>query len=350
MQFALYEPGMGYYSAGARKFGIAGDFITAPEISSLFSACLGQVAADYLAANPAARVLEIGAGTGAMAAVVMRTLSRRGALPGRYSILEISGDLRARQRTYLQAEVPEHFDRFEWLDDFPGEPVDSLVLANEVLDALPFDRFMVDQGRVFSLDVTWDEAAGLQWCQNDAPDRLQRVAKELMSTAGPWPSPYRSEINTSLSPWLNSLSDSLRQGLVLFVDYGLPRREYYFPSRREGTLACHYRHRVHENPFFFPGLQDITAWVDFTAVAEVCDAAGMELAAYTTQAQFLLAANIESLVVQTTDEIERVRAAKALRTLMMPGEMGENFKVMALIKGSVEPPQSVGGRDLRHLL
>jgi len=350
MQLALYEPGLGYYSAGARKFGAAGDFVTAPEISPLFSSCLGRVVADYLSTSPESLVLEIGAGTGAMAAVVMRVLSERGRLPERYLILEVSGDLKERQRAFLQAEIPEQFDRFEWLEGFPQEPIDGLVIANEVLDALPVDRFVVDQGTVYSLGVT-NESHGMQWCRGEASSILRAAVTEVMKTSDSWPSPYCSEIPLFLSPWLASLSHSLRRGLVLFIDYGLSRREYFHPERSDGTLACHYRHRVHADPFFYPGLQDITAWVDFSAVAEAAESAGMQLAAYTTQAQFLLGAGIESLVDPSALPLsEQVNVARALRTLMMPGEMGEHFKVMALKRGSAELPGSVSGRDLRHLL
>jgi SAM-dependent MidA family methyltransferase len=350
MELALYEPGLGYYSAGARKFGASGDFVTAPEISPLFSRCIGRVAADYLSASRESRVLEIGAGTGAMAADIMVILNQRGAAPERYSILEVSGDLKERQRVYLQTKIPEQFHRFEWLDEFPRKPIEGVILANEVLDALPVDRFVVEQGRVYSLEVA-DGPTGLRWCRGDASDALRESVAGVMSAGGPWPSPYCSEIHSSLSPWLASLCDSLQRGLVLFVDYGLPRREYYYPDRCEGTLVCHYRHRAHDDPFFYPGLQDITAWVDFTAVAEAAEAAGMRLAAYTTQAQFLMNAGVDLLVGGgNQDPIRDLEAARDLRTLMMPGEMGEHFKVMALTRGSVSLPESLGGRDFRYRL
>ncbi len=352
MDLALYAPGLGYYSAGARKFGQAGDFVTAPEISPLFSACIARTAAEVLSACDGDVILECGGGTGVLAADLMTRLARLDSLPDRYMILEISADLRDRQRELISIRAPELAHRVVWLDELPTGGVTGLILANEVMDAFPLNRFRIGKTGPLSMGVV-NHQSGFDWAAQGASktvsDAVRGVEQHLDD---PLSVGYESEICLAIAPWIASLSDSLARGMILLADYGLPRREYYHPERRSGTLICHYRHRAHHDPFFMPGLQDISAWVDFTTVAEAADQAGLSVLGYTTQAHFLLnsglADEVDSLNID--DAPARVELASALRRLTMPGEMGEHFKLMALGRMLGEAPAGFHGRDLRHLL
>jgi SAM-dependent MidA family methyltransferase len=355
MRLALYEPGLGYYSAGARKFGAAGDFVTAPEVAPVFSRCLAVQCADVLRElGPDAEVLELGAGSGAMACDLLLELERRHALPARYSILDVSADLRERQRAALAAAAPHLLERVRWLDRLPAEPFDGLIVANEVLDALVVERFVVRGARVMALGVAHDAASGgLRFVERPAGSRLEQAVHRLEAELGrPLPDGYVSEINLGLDAWLEALGASVRRGVLLFIDYGLPRREYYAAERSRGTLLCHFRHRFHEDALARVGLQDITAWVDFTAVAEAAQAAGLDVAGYTTQAHFLIGCGLEEFVahVGDLDLVERVNLSRQVMVLTLPGEMGERFKVIALAKGYDAPLRGFGVRDLRHTL
>jgi SAM-dependent MidA family methyltransferase len=355
MRLALYEPGLGYYSAGARKFGAAGDFVTAPEVAPVFSRCLAVQCADVLRElGPDAEVLELGAGSGAMACDLLLELERRHALPARYSILDVSADLRERQRAALAAAAPHLLERVRWLDRLPAEPFDGLIVANEVLDALVVERFVVRGARVMALGVAHDAASGgLRFVERPAGSRLEQAVRRLEAELGrPLPDGYVSEINLGLDAWLESLGASVRRGVLLFIDYGLPRREYYAAERSRGTLLCHFRHRFHEDALARIGLQDITAWVDFTAVAEAAQAAGLDVAGYTTQAHFLIGCGLEEFVahVGDLDLVERVNLSRQVMVLTLPGEMGERFKVIALAKRYDAPLRGFGVRDLRHTL
>ena len=356
MRFALYEPGLGYYSAGARKFGAAGDFVTAPEVAPVFSRCVAVQCADVLRElGPEAIVLELGAGSGVMACGLLAELERRSALPREYWILDVSADLRERQREALAAAVPHLLARVRWLDALPEPPFDGLVVANEVLDALVVERFVVRNGEVRALGVGADGTGPLRLEERAAADELRRAVRHVEAELGgghAWPEGYQSEINLGLTGWLDSVAASLRRGVLLFVDYGLPRREYYAAERTGGTLLCHFRHRFHDDALTRVGLQDITAWVDFTAVAEAAQAAGLEVAGYTTQAHFLIGCGLEEFVanVEGLDLVERVNLSRQAMVLMLPGEMGERFKVIALAKGYEAPLRGFAVRDLRHLL
>jgi SAM-dependent MidA family methyltransferase len=356
MRFALYEPGLGYYSAGARKFGAAGDFVTAPEVAPVFSRCVAVQCADVLRElGPEAIVLELGAGSGVMACGLLAELERRSALPREYWILDVSADLRERQREALAAAVPHLLARVRWLDALPEPPFDGLVVANEVLDALVVERFVVRNGEVRALGVGADGAGRLRLEERAAADGLRRAVRRVEADRGgedAWPEGYQSEINLGLGGWLHSVAASLRRGVLLFVDYGLPRREYYTAERTRGTLLCHFRHRFHDDALTRVGLQDITAWVDFTAVAEAAQDAGLEVAGYTTQAHFLIGCGLEEFVanVEGLDLVERVNLSRQAMMLTLPGEMGERFKVIALAKGYDAPLRGFAVRDLRHLL
>jgi SAM-dependent MidA family methyltransferase len=351
MEMALYEPGLGYYSAGARKFGASGDFVTAPEVAPVFSRCVAAQCAQVLEALGGGDVLELGAGSGVMAADLLAELERRGCLPGRYRILDVSADLRERQHATLQGAVPHLLERVEWLDRLP-EAFEGVIVANEVLDALPVERFVLRGGEVNALGVTW-HFGRFEASEVRAPaalrDRVRAIEAEVDAA---FPDGYASEINADLGPWLASLADTLRRGVLLFIDYGLPRREFYALERSAGTLLCHYRHRFHDDPLLRLGLQDITAWVDFTAVAEAGLAAGLDLAGYTTQAHFLIGCDIGRYVsnVSDLDVVSRVNLSRQVMVLTLPGEMGERFKAIALARDCDVPLLGFATRDLRHAL
>lgn len=345
MRAALYEPGLGYYSAGAHKFGARGDFVTAPELSPLFSRCVAGQCAQVLAATGGDTVLELGAGTGRMAADMLLEFERLGHMPSRYCVLETSADLRARQQATLASLPAELADRVRWLDRLPETPLRGVIVSNEVADALPVQRFVAHRGAVFELGVSEKDGA----FADAARPADAELANFVSSLQVGHDDAYCSERNPQLGAWVASLSDALAAGMIMLFDYGFSRREYYLPERRSGTLRCYYRHRAHENPYFWPGLQDITAWVDFTALAEAASSAELAVAGYTTQAQFLLAAGIEDHVAQAYagDLQGQVELANGLRKLILPGEMGDAIKVMALTRSDTNVPDGFDGRDMR---
>jgi SAM-dependent MidA family methyltransferase len=350
MELALYEPGLGYYSAGARKFGAGGDFVTAPEVAPVFSRCMAGQCAEVLG-QQGGDVLELGAGSGAMAAAMLAELESLGALPERYFILDVSADLRERQRATLGAEVPRLLERIEWLDRLP-DGFEGVVVANEVLDALPVDRFAWRGGEARALGVVAG-VRGFEWADAAAGPVLGAAVDAIRRDCGAdWPDGYVSEVNTGLTPWLAAIGDALTRGVVLLVDYGLPRREFYAAERSAGTLLCHFRHRFNDDPFALPGLQDITAWVDFTAVAEAAQSAGLDVVGYTTQAHFLIGNDIAGRLqdVAGLDLVQRVSLSRQAMLLTLPGEMGERFKAIGLAKGYDAPLRGFAVRDLRHTL
>jgi SAM-dependent MidA family methyltransferase len=345
MRLALYAPGLGYYSAGATKLGSDGDFVTAPEISSLFSRCLARQCADVLRVT-GGEILELGAGSGRMAADVLTELAAIESLPDRYSILEVSADLAERQRARI-AELPRELaERVRWLDRWPERVMRGVVLANEVLDAMPVERFVL-RNRPSGIDV---RALGVGLCEDGfewretspTPELMHAVADIVEALPMPLPDGYVSEVCLAFHPWMASLAAQLETGVALLIDYGLPRAHLYHPDRAEGTLRCHFRHRAHSDPFINVGLQDITAWVDFTRVAEAADGAGLEVLGFASQAAFLIGAGMESLLsteMQLAGDDLRRQATLAgeARRLLLPGEMGEIFKVIALGRGYESP-------------
>ena len=342
MQRALYEPGLGYYSAGAEKFGPAGDFVTAPELSDLLALALVSQFESLLARLDEPVVFELGAGNGTLAADCLDALDACGHAHVRYRILEPSASLRARQEQRLR----RFGARVQWLDAPPTAPFAGLVLANEVVDALPANVFIVSGAQVLPLGVT-ERQGRLAWVPG-RPDPALTEAVWLIEAArgAALPDGYRSELRLSLDAWVRSVTAALRDGAFVVIDYGLVRREYYHDERNQGTLLGHYRQRALTDPFHLPGLTDITAWVDFSAVADACLAAGLGLSGFTTQGLFLAAALSGHAAL--TDKLANPRAAAALKTLMLPGEMGERFKVLLATRGS-EPP-TLAGRDLRNRL
>jgi SAM-dependent MidA family methyltransferase len=351
MEMALYEPGLGYYSAGATKLGSSGDFVTAPEISALFSRCLATQCAEILPRIADGQILELGAGSGVMASDVLTELDRQDCLPARYLILEVSADLRERQRQTLAALSPALAARVQWLEAWP-EHFRGVILANEVLDAMPVQRFRVRAGQINAIGVTW-QLGQLDWSETRADPALEGAVREIeRAVGGPLPDGYASEINLRLQPWITSLAAAMQEGVALFADYGLPRREYYRAERREGTLLCHFRHRFHDQPLINVGVQDIGAWVDFTAVAEAAVACRLGVGGFATQAHFLIGNGIEQLLAHLAAEDlpARLQLARQAMVLTLPGEMGERFKVIGLTANYPHAMRGFGVRDFSAAL
>jgi len=333
MELCLYTPGLGYYAAGQRKFGSGGDFVTAPEISSLFGRCLANSCKEVLDSLQGGDILEFGAGSGQLAIDLLGELERQACLPGRYLILERSAELRQRQQQALQKKLPQLLDRVVWIDALPEDGFRGVMLANEVLDAMAVERFQWD-GQAARLFHVCCEGDAFQWRLQQDRDDATAAVESLVSRCQLQPG-YISEANTLLSAWLQSVAAVLEQGVMLLLDYGYPRHEYYHPQRSSGTLMCHYRQRAHDDPFLWPGLQDITAHVDFTAVAEAALAADLEVTGYTTQTYFLLDCGLDNLLQQAgpTDSTHYIQLAQQAKTLILPGEMGERFKCIGLTRG-----------------
>lgn len=334
MRLALYAPGLGYYRAGTEKFGAAGDFVTAPEVSTVFGAVIGRQVLQVLDACAGDTVLELGAGSGRLALAVLRTLAAAGRLPERYLILEVSGELAARQKALFAGE-PELGARVEWLERLPAQPLRGVILANEVADALPVERFLRLGGETARMGVCV-RGGGFAWRRMPAPDWLAEKTAALAERYA-WPDGYASETCTELGHWVSALADSLERGALLLFDYGLPEREYYHAQRTMGTLICHYRHRAHADPFLWPGLQDISAWVDFSALARAAAGAGLELGGYCTQAHFLLGGGVGEALASAGSDLERLRIAGEIKRLTLPSEMGEAFKALALVRACPAP-------------
>ena len=348
MEMVLYEPGLGYYSGGLNKLGREGDFVTAPEVSSLFSGALALQVAEVLASLDGGDCLEFGGGSGAMAADVLLELERQGQLPGEYAILEISAELRDRQRKTLEARAGHLMDRVRWLDALPTG-FRGVVLGNEVLDAMPVRRFRIRDGEPRALGVGWDEAGRFVERETAADSEMRASVAHIQSlNRVELPEGYESEYNPNLPGWFAALGESLEAGAIFLLDYGHPGPEYYAPERSMGTLICHYRHRVHDDPFVYPGLQDITANVDFTAVTEAAVNAGLALAGYTSQANFLLGCGLSGLAESAMAEADtetQFALAGELKVLTMPNEMGERFKAIAFAKGEIPPLRGFSLRD-----
>lgn len=335
MELALYAPGLGYYSAGARKFGAAGDFVTAPELGGLFAQCVADSIAPVLQQlGPAAAMLEVGAGSGAFAEAALQKLQSLDALPARYAILEPSADLRERQRQHLQHHLPAQlWQRLHWLDG-PLQPAwDGVMFANEVIDALPTPRFSLQQGEVFEEHVALDADGSFV--------RIDRPADALLTAAvrhverqldAPFADGYRSELLPQLPYWVQAVIGGMDRGALLFVDYGHPRREYYQPQRSDGTLRAFRRHRLVDDMCAYPGLQDLTASVDFTALAEAGTGAGFDFAGYCTQASFMigngLQQNLAVAEAAAVDEAARYQLRQQAKQLTLPEGMGERFQAM----------------------
>jgi SAM-dependent MidA family methyltransferase len=344
MELALYAPGLGYYSAGSAKLGAAGDFVTAPELSKLFGRSLARQAAQVINQG-IPTLIEVGAGSGALAAELLTALEASGALPQHYFILELSADLRERQRERIAADAPHLLPRVAWLAALP-ERMDALLIANELLDAVPANLVRVHDGAIEEIGVV---LAG------DAFERSARPATGALLEAAKsqtLPEDYETEINLAARALVRSFATSIVRGAMFFIDYGFPAAEYYHPQRSRGTLMCHYRHHAHDDPLALVGLQDITAHVDFTAIADAGIDAGMRVLGYTAQAQFLINCGITDLLAQTPPDDVRTYAplAAQVQKLLSPAEMGELFKVMALARGIDGPLLGFVRGDRVHTL
>jgi len=350
MELALYAPGLGYYSAGGVKLGAGGDFTTAPELSDLYSSCVARQCAEILA-DTGGSILEVGAGTGRMAGVILQTLQSLGMTPERYAILEVSADLRARQQQRLSGLPQVLCERVIWLDHLPQAPWRGVILANEVLDALPCERFVIRDENVHALGVSVARTGRFFESEWPADAALtSEVAAISAALLQPLPAGYRSELCLRVGPWIAGVAQSLERGALLLFDYGLPRAHYYHPQRASGTLLCHFKQRAHDDPYVNVGIQDITAWVDFTRVAEAADAVGLQVRGFTTQAGFLLGTGIEELIGEPADTVVRARLAGEARQLLMPDQMGEIFKAMALTRDLDIPLAGFAVQDLRQQL
>ena len=344
MQLALYAPALGYYAAGSRKFGWEGDFVTAPEISPMFARCLAVQARQVLDAC-GGEILELGPGSGVLAADLYAELREQGVAPGRYRLLEVSPDLRERQQALIAQRFPDEQHRFEWIDRLP-EKTSGFVIANEVLDVVPFSLVHRHAGDILERGVILSDA-GFAFDDQPIPEGdLKRRARNVIP---PGDYDYLTEINLAAEALVRTVAQSLERGIALFIDYGFPEREYYHPQRSMGTMRCHYRHRFHGDPFFMPGLQDITAHVDFSAMARAAESAGAEVYGFTTQAYFLISCGLAVLVSGGDPgmTLSRLKATSAVHRLISPAEMGELFKVLAIGRGFEGPLQ--GFQSARHI-
>lgn len=346
MELALYAPGLGYYAGRKRKFGASGDFITAPESFPVFGPCLARTATEILESLGGGTILEVGAGSGKLAATILNELATSDALPDSYDILELSADLRERQAAAIEQAAPEHIARVRWLDRLPEPGFRGLILANEVLDAMPVERFKVDVEGIKRLGVTW-RSGRFDWVELPPPPAVvDRIAPLSLAPN------YVSEVGLAAEAWVRSAGERIGAGVLLLFDYGFPRAEFYHPDRASGTLMCHYRHRAHADPLILPGLQDITAHVDFTAIANAGAAVEMKLLGYTSQAAFLIGSGLEEFM--RTSDPNNVRAHLSLteqvKKLTLPHEMGELFKICALGRGTNKEPSAFAIQDRRSRL
>ena len=351
MHEALYAPGLGYYSAGATKFGGAGDFVTAPEVSPIFGRVLARQCAEVLSGVKNGAVLEAGAGSGKLALDMLAALEELGALPSTYNILEISADLADRQQRLLQDKLPHLLGRIHWLSELPGN-FDGVIVANEVADALPVERFVKRNAQVLQLRVSVGEG-GFEWSEAPASDQLsEAVAGIEADLERSLVDGYVSEVSLAAPKWIADLARSLRHGAMLLFDYGVSRREYYAPDRTDGWLRCHFRHHAHNNPLIYPGIQDLTAWIDFSSLADSAVKNGLEILGFQTQSQFLMGGGL-TIEMEGFSELpiaDQLALSGQIKTLTLPGEMGENFKCIGLGRGAISLPSAFQFADRTQTL
>lgn len=348
MHLALYSPEFGYYTGSRLPIGRNGDFITAPELTPLFGQTLANACLPVLTALHAPIMLEFGAGSGRLCVDILSHLETQAALPESYYILEVSASLKARQAHLIHTEIPHLASRVQWLTQFPSQPFSGILIANEVLDAMPVHRIVTTDNGLYESYVQLTPEGSLHECFKPCtnPRLLAYVSEHLPDL----PVPYSSEVNLFLDGWLQACSDFLDSGMVLLLDYGFPRHEYYHPDRDQGTLMAHTQHKAHADVFLNPGEQDITAHVDFTHVAEAGLSAGFNVSAYTNQASFLLAHGLLNLLDNLPQSPARTKATQAVKYLTHPSEMGELFKMMALTKGLESLPPTFCLYDKRASL
>ena len=345
MELALYAPGLGYYTAGAHKFGEGGDFITAPELSTLFGRTMARQLVEIMQAS-APHILELGAGSGKLALDILTELERLNALPESYSILEVSADLRARQQTLINSELPHLANRVHWLDTLPDN-ISGAVIGNEVLDALPVHLLHWTKDKIQEVGVSNKDHRFIWQDKPLETPALLEVVKNIHV-----PNDYLSEVSLTARGLVASLCERMDKGALLFVDYGFGAGEYYHPQRSRGTLMCHYRHHSHDDPFYLPGLQDITAHVDFSAVAEAAIDIGSHFLGYTSQANFLFNNGMTDFLGEVSPKDVKAYAplSAQLQKLTSPAEMGELFKVIALGMELDQPLAGFLRGDLSRLL
>ena len=351
MRSALYAPGLGYYSGGQHKFGEQGDFITSPEVGALFAQTLARPVSRVIKDIPGASVIEFGAGSGKLAADMLAELKHLQQLPDRYLIVELSAELQLRQKETIRQKVPELLERVHWLNRLPEKPLNAVVLANEVLDAMPVKRFLYQDGQLQQLGVEVSEQ-GLVCRYRNADEMLQQKFNELNIDQVLKDQVYSSEINLQIEPWVKSVSECINKGAVYLIDYGYARSEYYSAERSMGTFMGYYRHRSIDAPLWYPGLQDLTAFVDFTTVAEAAVENGFDVDGYTSQGNFLINCGLAEIVegISTETDIEYLKLVQQMKTISLPGEMGERFKVLGLSKGLDDNVPGFEMRDMRYCL
>ena len=361
MNIVLYQPGLGYYSGGLQKFGHRGDFVTAPEVSPMFGQCLAGQIYEVLktyqkTSGGSAYVLEFGAGSGVLAADVLLMLDDLGLMPAQYFILELSAELKRRQKETIKKKVPHLYNYVLWLDQLPDDINNVIIIANEVLDAMPVECFRVstkdDKNAVESLMVGFEENNLVSRYKAADCNTVDMITTLESRSEIVFSDNYCSEYNPAIKGWLSALDSKIKNQVILLIDYGYNEKEYYHPDRNNGTLMCYYQHRAHDDFFWWPGLQDITAFVDFTDIAYSAVELGVEVAGYTTQAAFLLANGLSELhASQVTDDVQQqIKLSQQIKTLTLPSEMGDRFKVMALTKNYDEPLTGFSMLDLRNRL
>ena len=347
MDLVLYEPGLGYYASGTRKFGRQGDFVTAPELGSLYGRCVARQVAQILAQLDGGSLLEFGAGSGALAATVLTELAERDSLPAEYLIVEVSPALRAQQQQTLAGQIEQNLVKVRWLDSLPESGFRGVILANEVLDAMPIIRFRVGaEGHMTAGVVRRNGHLDWSWQRDPSQDgRIDRLVQQYGLVAD-----YTSEVNPRAAAWMQTVGRVLDAGLILVMDYGYPGAEYYHYERSDGTLMCHYQHRAHMDPFLYPGLQDLTAHVDFSAVAAAGQLAGLDIAGFTSQEAFLLSTGVLDLVAHASSGPVNPKLSAELKQLTLSSEMGESFKALAMVKHIDTPLLGFSLRDRRVAL
>ena len=357
MNIALYQPAIGYYSGGLQKFGQRGDFITSPEVSPMFGQCIANQVSEILlnlrnTSGEEVYIIEFGAGSGVLAADVLLQLESIESLPDQYLILELSAELQQRQKETIRSKAPHLFELVQWLDRLPDDVTNAVIVANEVLDAMPVECFKVMANGIETLTIGFDNDELVSRYAPAAAEMIEKISTTEQRSEISFSDNYASEFNLAISGWLAGIESVIKNAVIFLIDYGYNEREYFHPDRVNGTLMCYYQHRAHENFLWWPGMQDITAFVNFTDVAYSAVDLGMNVSGYTTQAAFLLANGLSELhESQVTDDVkQQVKLSQQIKTLTLPSEMGDRFKVMALTKNYDEPLHGFAMLDLRSRL
>ena len=347
--FVMYKPGLGYYSAGAKKLGVSGDFTTSPEISRLFGKTVSNQVLALLSNFESPSIIEIGAGSGKLAHDIITNLINSKMDFDKYYILEVSADFRERQKQELSLLPDEAFEKVIWLDSILETPIEGIIIGNEVIDALPFKRFKVIDNKVHEIGVTIKNdqlTESIRDADKTLAEEVRLIEKSLNRD---FEQNYTSEIRLNFGKWLKGVSSMLKSGAILFIDYGYSRQEYYAEDRKNGSMICHYRNTAHENPFLNLGVQDISASVEFTLLAEKALEEHLEVGLFTSQSDFLINGNILGELDKIEDDSLRIQLTQEIKQLLMPSQMGQTFKCMMLFK-NISLDSFDGIRDLRHTL